>query len=272
MQATAPLDTDVAIETPEHIVFHHRVAGPARRALAYVLDLFLCYLAVALLALVILFVAAGASGTGAAAESLGKSGIGLILLVLFFVQWIYFVVWEGTGGRTPGKIALGCRVVTTRAQPVGLVAASLRNVLRAADILPIAYLVGLVSMMLTRRFQRLGDLVAGTMVVLDGRASAASPLRLFPPAQPRELAELPDEVVLDAEERNALELFLRRRGRLGLAREQELALMIAPGLAARLGVPPPRDPARMLALIYDRAVNAGRVEAPPSSRSPGSWR
>src|SRR5262249_42894390 len=91
-------------------------------------------------------------------------------------------------------------------------------------------------------------------------------LRLWPPAAPHELAAVPDDVTLDAEERSAIELFLRRRGTLGPAREHELASMIVEPMARRFGFRLP-DPARMLALLYDRAANAGRLEAPPSSRA-----
>jgi hypothetical protein len=127
------------------------------------------------------------------------------------------------------------------------------------------------SMIATRRFQRLGDLVAGTIVIVPERARNATPLLLFPPAQPYELAQLPDDVRLDAEERHAIEMFLRRGPRLGRARQLELAGMIAPQLAARFGLRS-EDPVRTLALLYDRAANAGRTDAPASSKVPGSWR
>jgi uncharacterized RDD family membrane protein YckC len=275
--AGAPLDTDVAIETPEHIVFRHRVAGPARRFLAYLLDLIICYTAFAILAMVVIVAALGAAAVGNAAEdALGAAG-GFLLVVLFAIQWIYFAVLEGWLGRTPGKAALGLRVVTTTGRPIGLRAAALRNVLRAADALPLTYsagllsVAGLVSMSCTQRFQRLGDLVAGTIVIVPERARATAPLVLWPPAQPYELAALPAEVRLDADERHALDMFLRRRVRLGRARELELASMVAQLLGTRYGFLS-QDPSRTLALLYDRAANAGRVEAPPSSRMPGSWR
>ncbi|MDF2691643.1 MAG: hypothetical protein K0S65_26 [Labilithrix sp.] len=262
-----PLDTDVAIETPEHIVFHYRLAGPARRAVGHLLDLLLCYGAIAILAVI---VALAAMGGGIASGELGaaaKAGMGLVLLALFAAQWIYFVVWEARFGRSPGKMAVGVRVVTTSGRPIGWRAAALRNLLRAADLLPVAYVAGVVSMALSSRFQRLGDLVAGTMVVVPENARAAKALELSPPAEPRELAKLPDEVLLDADERAAIELFLRRRHTLGPAREHELASMIARPIGARLGYKH-RDPSRLLALVYDRAVNAGRTEAPPSSWHP----
>lgn len=266
--ASRALDTEVAIETPEHIVFHYRVAGPARRAVAYLLDLVVCYGVVAILGVIVVL----AFGVSDQASEIGKAGVGVLLVVLFAAQWIYFVVWEGISGRSPGKRALGLRVVTTTGRPIGLRAATLRNLLRAADALPTGYLVGAFAMALTSSFQRLGDLVAGTMVVIpEGTRSAfgrrAAHIELSPPAQPREVATLPDEVTLDADERTAIELFLRRRHTLGFARERELATMIAGTIGGRLGFSH-ADPSRLLALVYDRAVNAGRSEAPPSSFRP----
>jgi uncharacterized RDD family membrane protein YckC len=277
MAPAIALDTDVAIETPEHIVFRHKVAGPARRFLAYLLDLIICYTAFLIIALIVVIASVGMSAATGAADSAMGAGAGVLLVVLFTIQWVYFAVLEAWRGRTPGKAALGLRVVSTEGRPIGFRAAALRNVLRAADALPLTYtagllsLAGLASMSVTRRFQRLGDLVAGTIVVMPERAAVAPPLVLWPPAQPFELAQLPDDVRLDADERLAIEMFLRRRPRLGLAREQELASMIAGPLAERFGLRA-QDPSRTLALLYDRAANAGRVDAPPSSRTPGSWR
>jgi uncharacterized RDD family membrane protein YckC len=265
------LDTSVAIETPEHIVFRYRVAGPARRLLAHVVDLILCYTAVIVVGLVILIAVVGAGAVTDTVEGTVKTGLGLVLVLLFAAQWVYFVAFEATTGRTPGKSAVGLRVVTTSGRPIGFVAAALRAARCAADMLPSAYVVGVVAMAITPRFQRLGDLVAGTMVIVPERAHVARALVLWPPAEPYELATLPDDVTLDADERNAIELFLRRRDALGVARERELAALLVDPLARRFGFRL-ADPTRMLALLYDRAANAGRMEAPVSSRGPAPWR
>ncbi len=261
-----PLDTDVAIETPEHIVFHYRLAGPARRGLAYLLDLLFCYGIVFVLGILVVLAFFG-SATSSELGSGAKAGSGLMLVALFAAQWLWFVAWEATRGQSPGKMLTGVRVLAENGRPIGWRAAALRNLLRAADALPTGYLMGLASMSVTSRFQRLGDLVAGTIVVVPAQAGAASPIELSPPAQPKELATLPNDVSLDADEREAIELFLRRRHTLGRAREEELASMIAGPIGARLGFRH-ADPSRLLAIVYDRAVNVGRTEAPPSS----SWR
>jgi uncharacterized RDD family membrane protein YckC len=261
------LDTDVTIEAPEHIVFRHVVAGPGRRALAHLIDLTVCYGAAIVLSIVVVIAFAGLAGFRGVFTAVMEASAGVILVILFAAQWLYSFLWEGVTGRSPGKAALDLRVVMVDGRPIGFGAAALRNVLRAADVLPAGYLVGVAAMALNRRFQRLGDLVAGTMVIVAGRPSKAAPLGLWPPADAVELAVLPDDVPLDVDERAAIELFLRRRVTLGPARERELATILMAPLQRRFGFRL-EDPSRTLALLYDRAVNRGRGEAPLSLRGP----
>jgi uncharacterized RDD family membrane protein YckC len=275
VQTSTPLDTDVAIETPEHIVFRYRLAGPARRLPAYLLDLLICYASLAFVGLLVVLATAGAGAVAGTAEGAAGAGVGLLLVLLFAVQWVYFAALEAWRGRTPGKDALGLRVVTTAGRPVGFRAAALRNVLRAADALPLTYMAGalsiagLASMSATRRFQRLGDLVAGTMVVIPERVRSTAAIVLSPPAHQAELAAVSGGMWLDADERQAIEMFLRRRSRLGRARELELAGMIAPALGSRLASSRgdghatalvAADPSRALALFYDHAAGEARVQ------------
>jgi uncharacterized RDD family membrane protein YckC len=262
-----PLDTEVAIETPEHIVFHYRVAGPARRAAAYLVDLIICYTAVVVVGfIVIIGVSLGSAATmGGSVDQVSKAGIGVLLVLLFLAQWGYFTTLEALRGASPGKSALGLRVVTLEGRPIGFGASLLRNLLRAADALPFGYIAGVVSISLTSRFQRVGDLVAGTMVVRTDRAAAARPIVLRPPATPLEMREIPDEVRLDPEERAAFELFLRRDFSMGPARRDELAGLLSDVLLRRFGIRR-LPPARAIALLYDQAISEGRGEAPVSSR------
>jgi uncharacterized RDD family membrane protein YckC len=278
------IDTDVAIETPEHIVFRHRVAGPGRRALAHIVDQTVCFFLVLAGLLVVMLVAAAIGGSFGFMDGIGAAQ-GLVLVILFTVEWVYFVAMEAIKGASLGKLALGMKVVTTTGQPIGFSHAALRNLLRAADAMPLSYAAGIVSvftdtlsllypagvlaMIVTRRFQRIGDLVAGTMVVIVDRSDRARAIEI-PPATQAETAQLPPSLALDADERAALELFLRRR-KLGPARELELAEMVAPIFARRYDVPPQMDPVRMLALLYDKARSSGRGEGPPSSRGGAGW-
>ncbi|MBK6693002.1 MAG: RDD family protein [Myxococcales bacterium] len=277
------IDTDVAIETPEHIVFRYRLAGPGRRALAHLVDQVVCFLVLVVGMVATLLVAAALGHSMGAMDLLGLAQ-GLLLVLLFAVEWGYFVYFEATRGASLGKLALGMKVVTTTGQPIGFSHAALRNLLRAADAMPLAYSAGLLSlfshalallypaglvaMLITKRLQRIGDVVAGTVVVIVERTDRAEPIQIAPPS-PAEQAELPPSLAIDAEERSALELFLRRR-KLGEAREQELAQMIAPTFAERHGLRY-TNPVRVLALLYDRARSSGRGEGPPSSRGGAGW-
>ncbi|MBS1713610.1 MAG: RDD family protein [Armatimonadetes bacterium] len=145
--------------TPEKVVLDYRICGIGSRIAAHVLDL---ALAVAVSAVPIYAFAflepvlgkAAADMAGALAGSLAFLG--------------YFVVCEGLfRGQTVGKMSARMRVVMADGTPVTFLAAFYRNVLRPADMLPIAYLIGFVCMFTNPRSQRLGDLAAGTIVVAE---------------------------------------------------------------------------------------------------------
>ncbi len=268
--AAFALDTTAEVETPEHVRFHYRIAGPARRALAYTIDLVIRGLIVyAIFILLLLTFLSGDVTEGAT--------FGVIAVVVFFLEWGYYVVFETVwSGRTPGKRLLRLRVVKEGGYAVNFNDIVLRNLLRAADILPGIYSIGALVMSLDTRCRRLGDLVAGTMVVVEERTSLGQALVIRPPPTPAELAALPSRPPISADEFEAIELFLRRCGRLSPAREDELAQMLAPTLAARMGRPKVADASRLLALIYHRlTVGEATVAQPttqPASHKPrGPW-
>jgi uncharacterized RDD family membrane protein YckC len=136
------LDTTLELETPEHIAFRYQLAGPARRAAAYVVDLIVRGAILFLMALVIL------STSSVASQDLAGFETGALLLVFFGLEWGYFVAFEVlSAGASPGKRAFQLRVVHQDGRPITLSDSILRNLLRAADLLPMFYAVGVVSMM-----------------------------------------------------------------------------------------------------------------------------
>jgi uncharacterized RDD family membrane protein YckC len=250
----APLDNTAEVETPEHVRFRYRIAGPSRRAVAYLLDLLIRGAALVVLALALLLASGGSAERPSASN-------GFILVIAFLLEWGYYVVFETLwSGRTPGKRALRLRTIKEGGYPLGFLDSVLRNLLRAADFLPLGYGLGLLSMAGDARFRRLGDRVAGTMVVQEEAAQVPRPLILSPPATREELELIPARPSLSAWERESLELFLRR-AELGPDRKAELAAMIAGSLARRLGVTL-RDPVRFLALVHHRLAGARRVVVP----------
>lgn len=241
------LDTSIDLETPERVRFSFRLAGPAQRAVAYLIDLVVR--AAVLFALWFVAGVLGIFGGG----GLGGAGMGLILLALFAVEWGYYVFCERLmNGSSLGKKALDLRVVRSDGLPIGFAESVLRNLLRAADFLPFGYAVGVLVAAVDPRFRRLGDLAAGTMVVVERRQPVFPAVVIKPPVQPRELEVIPQRPLLSQEELEAIELFLRRSSNLNPSREQELAELVAPVFARRMQLGH-RDPARLLALLYQRA-------------------
>ncbi len=247
-----PLDTTAEVETPEQVRFHYQLAGPARRAMAYLLDLLVRG------GIVLLFV--WVAGLGRLLSDTGEGGLGtgLVLLVVFVLEWGYYVACETLmGGRSLGKRALGLRVVKQGGQPLAFADSVLRNLLRAADVLPMFYAAGVIVMGFDPLFRRLGDLVAGTVVVAEQRQVIEGSVTLVGiQLTPKELNQVPDKLVLFPGELEAVEIFLRRRERLSPAREAELADMIAPLLAKRFSARY-SDPVRFLAALWVRATRRG---------------
>lgn len=206
------LDTYREVVTPEGVALHLPAAGPVPRALAWLLDLMI-RLGIVLASTMVLGV-------------LGRSGFGFYAVLVFLVYWFYPVLFEALwDGRTPGKRALGLRVVACNGAPVGWLAAFTRNLLRVVDMLPMVYAAGLVSSLLDPWGRRIGDMVAGTLVVHEARKQ--------PPTQmPVNLVMAPP-VLLQPYEQAALVAFAERGPRLTQTRQEELAEFATPLTGAR---------------------------------------
>jgi len=201
------LDTTRRVATPEGIELTLHLAGPVPRALAWAIDLLL-RAAVLLLAML-------------AVAPLGRAGSGLILLAAFFVEWLLPAFFEALwNGQTPGKRAIGLRVLNDDGTPLRWPAALTRNLLRAADFLPFFYGVGLVTMLANRDFKRLGDLAAATVVVYEPEKRAARRIAEAPPVAP--------PIALALDEQRALLDLAERSGSLTPERLEELAELPAP--------------------------------------------
>lgn len=206
------LDGRLELLTPEGVSLALTPAGPARRAMAWAID-------TSLWAIVVSFVMA-ILGTS-------QAGRGIMLLFLFVSYWGYPILFEVYGGgMTLGKRWLGLQVVRADGLPVGWRDSGLRNLLLVADFLPFMYGVGLACMLFDGRFRRLGDLVAGTMVVY--REQAAKPVKI----EDGEPQPLP--FPLSPDEQRALLDFVERAPRLPDERRLELADLAEP-LTGKIG-------------------------------------
>jgi uncharacterized RDD family membrane protein YckC len=204
------LDTLQAVELADGVEIRLRVAGPLPRAGAYLID-FLIRVMLMLAGVITCMVAGWALG--------GRVAQGLMLLAWFLLDWIYPVVFEaGRRGATPGKRLMGLRVVQDSGSPVTVGQAVVRNFLRFIDSMPLfTHAFGVASCLASRRFQRLGDLAAGTVVVYD-RAPSQPRIPDLPTVSP-----LPLPVSLSADETRALALFSERAGLWSPGRRIEIA-------------------------------------------------
>lgn len=201
------IDTIREIETPEGISLRLRAAGALPRAQAWMVDTLLRIIVVAVASIPL--------------QLLGKGGNGITLLLIFVLMWGYSVVCEvWFGGQTLGKRAFGLRVVNADGTPVTWMPSVVRNLLRAVDALPGVYSVGLASVLIDPHSRRLGDILAGTMVIHTADLPAG--------ADVPSLAPLPVPAVLAVDEQLALLEFAERAGQLTVQRQQELANLLDP--------------------------------------------
>lgn len=208
------LDTLRRIETPEGVELTLAVAGPVPRALAWLIDGLIRLALYSVLSFALTFA--------------GDIGWGVWLIALFLIEWFYPVVFEiYRDGATPGKAALGLRVLQDDGTPVNPSASMVRNLLRSIDFLPFMYGAGLITMLLNADFKRLGDLVAGTVVVHRDRPPRAAP----PPQAPPHPPHLP----LELQEQQAMISFMERSTQLSGERNEELAQLASIAAGQRTG-------------------------------------
>ncbi len=199
-------DGRLSLTTPEGVRLLLTPAGPAVRAIAWALDAII-WLAIAWTAIWIF------SGS--------KMGSGVIMLVMFVAYWGYPVICEVYfNGRSVGKRAFGLQVLRVDGLPVGWRESALRNLVAVADFLPLFYFTGLLSMICDQHFRRLGDIVAGTLVVYHDKL----------PARP-DLADIAAEVSsfpLNPEQQRTLIGLFEREQQLPVDRMVELATIAEP--------------------------------------------
>lgn len=195
----APSKTTVSelrqvVHSPEQYRLELPLAGPSSRILAYAIDyVLILILTIAMIVLAftlfpiaakfgVLFEefqeAAASDDPNAVLESnFFLVLIGFLVVMQLVVEWVYFVFFEMTlNGRSPGKAVVKLRVVGDGGHPLGFGQSLARNLLRTVDILPLYYVFGLVTMVISEEAKRLGDMAAGTVVIRLDRPAGAPPI------------------------------------------------------------------------------------------------
>ena len=248
--AAAPIDATTEVVTPENIAVHYRVAGPVRRSLSFAIDLALFVAIMVGVSIAIGFFSAMFRTT---------LGLAIWFVFNFFLWWFYFGAQEWWfRGRTLGKWALGLRVITIEGQPINALQAIMRGLLRTPDMmLPI---IDLVTMSLTDRFQRLGDIVCGTIVVFEERQWLFGVAKLDDPRAVQLASYLPPDFEVTKSLAKALSTYVERRRFFSPPRRREVARHLAEPLLKRFGLPHDTSYDLLLCALYYRAFIAERGE------------
>jgi uncharacterized RDD family membrane protein YckC len=247
------MDDRYTIDTPENIEFAYDIAGIGSRFLAAIIDTLL----IAVVQIIVFVVLGLLFGL----LDLDNTGTGSVLVALagllsFVMLWGYYIVFEVIwNGQSPGKRAIGLRVVREGGRPITFVSSAIRNLIRIVDFLPAFYGIGVVVMFVDRRARRLGDLAGGTLVVKERRgitlesltgSGPGLPQPVSHPGEPAPQPTLPNVQLLNDQDYNLVQEFLRRRDELGRDARLRLGAQLASGLQARLGLPQGGDAERFL--------------------------
>jgi uncharacterized RDD family membrane protein YckC len=279
------MEETVSISTPDHVTLDFELAGPGSRFGAYLIDTLLIVTMIVIV--VIAMFLSGLAGLGFMASVLkggstwiASSNLALLILFVFLIYWGYYVLFEGLRrGSTPGKRRLGIRVIRQDGLPIGFREAALRNLVRAADMLPPpCYMLGGLVMYFDPQGRRLGDMVAGTLVVVEkfapplaGAAGAAWAVRVEQGSS-RQAVTLPRGTI-SAHQIGLIEQFIARRHSLPEERRDVLVWQIAEPLLPLLGedresvVGRPERATyceRLLLEILEMAQAKGRAQNPSS--------
>ncbi|WP_026907851.1 RDD family protein [Paucisalibacillus globulus] len=152
----------VEIKTPEFVSLQYQIAGLGSRGAAMIIDQLL--ILIANIVIYLIFLMANVANIFYLSDS--WIPIAIAILIVFIINWGYFFIAEYFfGGKTLGKKLIGIRVIQENGHSVTLLSSLIRNLLRIIDMLPTLYFLGMIFVFLHSKHKRLGDMVAGTIVV-----------------------------------------------------------------------------------------------------------
>lgn len=225
------------IDTPEQVHLEFVLAGIGSRFMAALLDT-LIQLGIGIVASLVALVFAATPLTGGSSTWV----LAILIFVYFLIMWGYYAIFETLWkGQTPGKRWAGIRVIKESGRPINAYEAIARNFVRFVDYLPGFYGIGVVTMLLNHKNRRLGDLVAGTLVVHETSDREVAPF--FNTSSATNDFIYPQAANLTLQEADLIEAFLVRRLDMSPAIRRENAERIAAMLSNRLAISPDMRPA-----------------------------
>jgi uncharacterized RDD family membrane protein YckC len=226
------------IDTPEQIPLEFQLAGVGSRALAAIVDSLILMVAYVVLFILFFVLLIGTATSGRAAPDEGVWIVAIVIVLSFLLQWGYFAGFEALWkGQTPGKRYLDIRVISDSGAPVSPAQAIGRNLLRIVDGFPM-YGIGIVTVLINKQQKRLGDMVAGTVVVHERPPEDAQPaLPLSTLAADAQTSAGLNASRLSVQELELIETFLQRRFDLEPEVRARTAFQISERVGGSLAVP-----------------------------------
>jgi len=225
-------DDRLTIQTPEQITMELAPAGIGSRFLALALDTVIQGVLYVAIILVAAFMLPAVKVAWAPGRSWGPA---IAILLVFCIYWGYFAAFEVLWhGQTPGKRVAGIRVVKDSGRPITAIEGIGRNLMRAVDGF-FLYAPGVISIMLSRQNKRLGDYVAGTIVIHDKPTAEIKPDWTF--AKPREAVVRPELAAVSEQDLIVIETFLHRRFDLDAMVRLNTAIRLSEMIQQKTGLP-----------------------------------
>jgi uncharacterized RDD family membrane protein YckC len=249
---------NISIETPEQTALEFPLAGIGSRFLAMLADTAIQVVTAVVLALVALYLLPVTRlATVLGPQWLVASGI----ILLFLINSGYFAFFEAIwNGQTPGKRFAQIRVIKDDGRPISAYDSIARNLLRIVDELPSMYFVGVISILFSGQNKRLGDYVAGTIVIHEKRIQDARPF-----LETKKNAAWPalDTSQITPDELRMIETFLHRRDSFEPALRTAMAAKISKRIGEKVGTSvfgwPQTE--NFLEAVYEQYRSTGRFHS-----------
>ena len=223
----------LSIEAPEQIELNYDIAGIGSRFCAASVDTAL----IAIVSIIGISVTSGAL-SDILGERVGNWIIAVRIFIIFAFFWSYYIIFDLiSNGQSPGKRLIKLRVIKADGYPINFADSAIRNILRIIDFLPIFYFVGILTMMIDKKWRRLGDLAAGTLVIKEHTELTSD--QLIPHISNKTHLTYTDIIQLDqvtTDDLATIREYLSRRSRLQKSRKVLLAQTIARPIAQKMGI------------------------------------
>ncbi|TCJ03413.1 RDD family protein [Cytobacillus praedii] len=233
---------NVGIKTPEFVSLQFQLAGLGSRTAAFIIDQLILMVVNILIIVAFFFFMYGTADI--MLLEMSSLPLAITIIVIFLINWGYFFVFEFfLGGKTIGKKLIGIRVIQDNGHSLTLLSSFIRNLLRIIDSLPANYFLGLIMIFFHSKHKRIGDLVAGTIVVHERKAKKKKKLtaierEIVKRGLTKEELQIEEWTLktLGAKEWNLVKTYCSRFAQLPLEERNELTIQVAEILFNKAGL------------------------------------